>query len=216
MQSIYLELVVTALVAAAVSVIDISVRRDKGIYPRALPLCVLYVVFDVSAALILLAPLRAGAKLMDNSPTVAAAVVAGLIAPLLMRTKVPVPFTKGKHVVNGVAMLRYLQVRVSGEIDDVCAAGETAWILDKVLPAITKLTIAEIEVWVIESINVRYKAPEARSIRRKHIEDVRKIASDPGDEEEKKHLLVQVLIDRCGRRQAIALVRRSRKKAGGK
>ena len=174
MQVSYLGIFVAPLVAVIVSVIELSVHRDKGLYRRALPLCSLYVTFDASAALILLVPLRAGAELIKSSPTTAAAVLAGLVAPLLMRTKVPVPFTKERQVVNAVAMLRRLQIRVSDEIDDLCAAGETAWILDKVLPCIHSMPLSEVELWAVESINVWYRTPQVRLSRRKYVEEVRK------------------------------------------
>lgn len=178
MEPTYLGLIVAPLVAAIASVIELTVRRDKGLYRNAVPLCALYVIFDVAAALILFIILRAGAKLLENSPTTAAAVTAGLIAPLLMRTKIPMPFTKDKHAVYAVAMLRRLQIRVSGQIDDLCAAGETAWILDKVLPSINTLPLSDVKAWVIESINVKYSAPEARRHRRLYIQEVEKVADD--------------------------------------
>jgi hypothetical protein len=207
----FLGIIVALAVSVTASIIDLAVKRDKGLYLRALPLCGLFVVFDAAAALILFVPIRAGAELLEHSLTIAAAVVAGLVAPLLMRTKIPVPFTKGKQLVNAVAMLRRLQIRVGAEIEDLCAAGETAWILDKVLPALKDFPLSEVEAWVIQSINVKYTGPEARVLRRKCIEDVQKVADDAIKEEERKHLLVQILIDRCGRRQVIALVRRAKK-----
>ena len=213
MEPTYLGIFIAPLVAVIVSIIDLSVHRDKGLYRKALPLCVLYAIFDAAAALILLAPLRAGAELLINSPTTAAAVTAGLVAPLLMRTKVPVPFTRDKQTVNAVAMLRRLQIRVSAEIDDLCAVGETEWILDVVLPNIRVLSLAEVEAWAIQSINVKYKGPDARALRRKCIEDLKKAVADPISEDDRKHLMIQMLIDRCGRHQVTALVKRAKKKA---
>jgi hypothetical protein len=210
MDSGYAGIIVALVVAVVVSVIDLSVHRSKGLYLRALPLCILFVVFDATAALIFFIVLRAGAERLKDNPTTAAAVVAGLVAPLLMRTKISVPFTKGQQVVNAVAMLRRLQILVSEEISDVCAAGETAWILDKVLPALRAFPLLDVEAWVIQSINVKYAGPEARTLRRKSIDDVRNAADDSLSEEERKHLLVQILIDRCSRHQVKALVRRAK------
>jgi hypothetical protein len=207
----HLGIIVAPAVAAIASGIDLSVGRNKGLYLRAVPLCVLFVMLDATAAIILLIVLRAGAELLNSSPTTAAAVIAGLVGPLLMRTKIPVPFTNGRQVVNAVAMLRKLQIRVAAGIEDQCNAGETAWILDKVLPVLRTFPLSEVEAWVIQSINVKNVGPQARMLRRKYIEEVQRAADDPIKEEERKHLLVQILIDRCGRRQVTALVRRARK-----
>jgi hypothetical protein len=206
----YLGIIVAWLVAAIVSLIDLSVNRDKGLYLRALPLCVLFMILDSAAAIMLFIPLHAGAEHLQNSTT-ATAVVAGLIGPLLMRTKFPVPFTNNKRLVNVVAMLRWLQVRIASEINDLCAVGETAWILDKVLPALRGIPMTEVEAWVIESINVKYSGTAARVLREKCIKDVRKVTGDAISEDERKHCLIQVLIDRCGRPSVIALVRRAKK-----
>jgi hypothetical protein len=207
-------LIVALVVAVIVSAIDLSVHRNKGLYLRALPLCALFVVFDATAALLLFIALRAGAERLEGSPTTAAAVVAGLVAPLLMRTKISVPFTKGKQIVNAVAMLRRLQILVSEEIGDVCAAGETAWILDKVLPTLEPMPVSEVKAWVVQSISVKYSGPEARPLRHKCIIDVNRAADDAINDEDLKHLLVQILIDRCGRHQVTELVRRAKSLQG--
>jgi hypothetical protein len=209
----YLGLIIAPLIAVIVSAIELTVRRDKGLYRSAIPFCMLYAVFDAAAALILFIILRAGAELLEGSPTTAAAVTAGLVAPLLMRTKIPTPFMKDKQTVYAVAMLRQLQIRVNGKIDDLCAAGETAWILDKVLPAIKALPLLEVKAWVIESIHVKYSAPETRRHRRKCIQQIEKAAADLSSEDDRKHLMIQILIDNCGRHQVIALVKRAEERA---
>lgn len=213
MNPTYLGIIVAWLVAAIVSVIDLSVNRDKGLYLRALPLCTLFVILDSAAAIMLFIPLHVASEHLQNSTT-AAAVVAGLIGPLLMRTEFPVPFTQGRRMVSAVAMLRWLQLRVASEINDLCAVGETAWILDKVLPALRAVPLSDVEAWVIESINVKYSGTAARTVREKCVKDIRKIVGDAVTEEERKHYLMQVLIDRCGRRSVIGLVRRAKKWVG--
>lgn len=205
-------LIAVPLIAAIVSIIELTVQRDRSLYLRAIPLCVLYVIFDVAAALILFVILRTGAKLLDNSPTTAAGVTAGLVAPLLMRTKIPMPFMKDKQTVYTVAMLRRLQIRVKGQIDDICAVGETAWILDTVLPSIESLPLSEIREWAVQSIIVKYSEPAVRRFRHKYIEEIDRAATDQVDENERKHLIIQILLDYCGRGQVTALVRRARKK----
>jgi hypothetical protein len=123
------------------------------------------------------------------------------------------PFTKEKQAVYAVAMLRRLQVRVKGQIDDICATGETSLILDKILPSISKLPLYEVKAWVVQSINVKYSEPDARRRRRELTDEVERIAADQAGENERKHLMIQVLIDNCGRLQALALVKRVRKQA---
>jgi hypothetical protein len=177
----------------------------------------LYVAYDAAAGLIVYIALRAGAELLKESPTIAAAVVSGLIGPLLMRTKIPAPLgsrkSEGRQFVNAVAMLRRLQLSVSAVIDDRCAAGETAWILDVVLPSIKVLPLHTVEEWVIESITVKYRGLQGRASRARYIGEVRKAGKDPIGIEERKHLIIQILIDTCGRRQVIALVKRGGKLA---
>lgn len=214
MNSAPIGIIIALVVAVIVSAIDLSVHRDKGLYLRALPFCGLFVLFDATATLLLFIALRAGAEQLKGTPTTAAAVVAGLVAPLLMRTKISVPFTKGKQIVNAVAMLRRLQILVREEIGDVCAAGETAWILDKVLPILRPMPVSEVKVWVVQSISVKYSGPEARALRRRCIVDVNRAADDAINDEDLKHLLVQILIDRCGRHQVIGLVRRAKSLQG--
>jgi hypothetical protein len=115
-------------------------------------------------------------------------------------------------MVSVVAMLRWLQLRVANEINDLCAVGETAWILDEVLPALRDVPLSEVEVWVIESINVKYSGTAAHTVREECIKDVRKMVEDAVTEEERKHCLIQVLIDRCGRPSVIGLIRRAKKR----
>ena len=213
MNSGFIGILIALIVAAVASAIDLTVHRDKGLYLRAVPLCALFIIFDSSAAIILLIPLRTGAEQLESSPTTAAAVAAGLVGPLLMRTRIPVPFTKGERMVNAVAMLRRLQIRVAAEINDVCAVGETAWLLDKVLPALGAVPLSDVETWVIESINVKYAGVEGRKLRDNCVKDIKRAANDPVGQEERKHILVQILIDRCGRRPVIALVKRTKKRA---
>ena len=211
----YLGIAVASVVAAVVSVMEISIRRDKGLYLNATLPCIFYVAYDASAAIIVYIAFRAGAELLKENPTIAAAVVSGLVGPLLMRTKVPLPFrrdeTGDKQLVNAVAMLRRLQLSMSAVIDDRCAAGETAWILDRVLPAIKTLPLADVEEWVIESIKVRYGGLQGRSRRSRYIGEVRKVSRDSINIDERKHLMIQILIDTCGRRQVVALVKRAEK-----
>lgn len=211
MDSRALGIIIALLVAAIVSVIDLSVHRDKGFYFRALPLCALFAILDAAAAIILFIPLGAGAEHLESSPITAAAVVAGLTGPLMMRTKIPVPFTKGEKTVNAVAMLRWLQIQVASDIKELCAVGETEWILYKVLPSLAETPSPEVQKWVIESITVKYSGVEARKLREKCIKDVTDAAGDVGTEEDRKHRLIQVLIDHCGRRPVIALIRRAKK-----
>ena len=204
-------LIVAPLIAVIVSIIELTVRRDKGLYRRAIPLCILYVVFDAAAALILFVILRAGAKELEGSPTTASAVTAGLVAPLLMRTSIPVPFLKGKQTTYAVATLRRLQIRVKGQIDDLCAAGETAWILDKVLPSVNALPLLDVKAWVIQSINVKYSEPGTRRNRDECIQEVERVVADHDcSEYDRKHLMIQILIDNCGRHQVLALVKRAK------
>jgi len=208
---------VAAVVAAAASVLDVSVRRDKGIYRNAILPCALFVAYDVAAALIAYTVFRAGAELLKERPTTAAAVVSGLAGPLLMRTKIPVPFQKNRaeelRLVNAVAMLRRLQLSIGAVIDDRCAAGETAWIVDVVLPVIRALPLEDVEQWVIESIGVRYGGVEGREDRKRFVAEVEAANKDSIDAEERGHLMIQILMDTCGRRQVIALVRRAKRQS---
>jgi hypothetical protein len=207
----YLGLIIAPLIAVIVSIIELTVRKDRGLYRRAIWLCALYVIFDAAAALILFVILRAGAKLLDSDPTTAAGVTAGLIAPLLMRTNIPLPFLKDKQAVYAVAMLRRLQIRVKGQIDDMCGAEETAWILDTVLPNIEILSLDKVSEWTIQSIKVKYNEPGTRKFRQKYIAEVERAATDQIDENKRKHLIIQILLDRCGRGQVVTLVKRAKK-----
>ena len=213
MEPSYLGLIIAPLIAVIVSIIELTVRKDRGLYRRVILLCTLYVIFDAAAALILYVVLRAGAKLLDSNPTTAAGVTAGLIAPLLMRTSIPLPFLKDKQTVYAVAMLRRLQIRVKGQIDDMCGAEETAWILDTVLPSIEILSLDKVSEWAIQSIKVKYNEPGTRKFRQKYIEEIERAATDQVDENKRKHLIIQILLDRCGRGQVVTLVNRAKKLA---
>lgn len=213
MEPTYLGLIIAPLIAIIVSVIDLSVDKSRRLYRKVTLLCLLYFSFDAAAALILFGLLRAGADLLTGSPTTAAGVTAGLVAPLLMRTKIPRRFSNGGQPVNAVVMLRRLQIGVKGQIDDLCAAAETAWILDVVLPSIETLPLSEIKDWAIQSFNVSLKEPKDRRHRRRCIQKVEQAVLDAASSEnECKHLIIQLLTDNCGRRQVLALVKRAQKK----
>lgn len=202
---------IAAIMGAIVSSVDLFLARDKGIYLSVTPLCLLYILFDVATSLILFAPLNAGAKLLQSNPTEAAGVTAGLIATLLMRTKITVSFLKGRPVVNAVAMLRTLQIKVGVEINERCAVAETNWILDKVLPSLAALTLEEVEVWAIQSLRLKFSDPKDRSRLDEWVADIRRAAADDTDPAEAKRLIVQILQDTRSRRLVIGLMSRAKR-----
>lgn len=212
MHATFLGFVVAGIMGAIVSAIDLSLARDKGLYRSVLALCLLYISFDVGTSLIIFGPLDSGAKLLRSDPVAAAGVFAGLIAPLLMRTKVTIPFLKGRPVVNAVAMLRKLQIKVGTEINERCAVAETDWIFDKVLPSLTILTLEETEQWAIQSLLVKFNDPKMRPKRDKWIADIRRAAADDSPIADCKHLIVQILQDAGSRHLVVGLMNRAKRK----
>jgi hypothetical protein len=211
----YLGIIVAPAVAAVVSVMEVSVRKDRAIYRSAIIPVIFYAAYDAGASLLLYTAFRGVAELFRENPTIAAAVVSGLVGPLLMRTKVPNPFQKneagGRQFVNAIAMLRRLQLSMSAVIDDRCAAAETDWILDVVLPALRAMPVDEVEDWITESIKVKNRGVPGRRARTRFIGEVRKANNDSISPEDRKHLMVQILIDTCGRRHVVTLVKRAKR-----
>lgn len=200
------------LTAATVSVIELRINRERGLYKSAFLLCVLYVTLDVVAALILFTPMRAGAELLRERPTMAAAIVSGLFAPSVMRTNIRVPFSKGRYFFSAAAMLRRLHFGVDHDIEEVCGASQSGWILDHVLPTVAILTVSELEDWAIEAIRAKLDSESQRSKRDECIESIKQMAADGSSEADLKHLIIQIIMDQCGRRYVVALLRRAKKK----
>lgn len=213
----YLGIIVAPAVATVVSVMEVSVRKDRAIYRSAIMPVIFYAAYDAGASLLLYTAFRGVAGLFRENPTVAAAVVSGLVGPLLMRTKVPNPFQKneadGRQFVNAIAMLRRLQLTMSAVIDDRCAAAETDWILDVVLPALRAMPVDDVGKWITESITVKNRGLQGRRARARLIAEVNKANDDSISPEDRKHLMVQILIDTCGRRHVVTLVKRAKRYA---
>jgi hypothetical protein len=205
--------IIASIVSAIVSVIDLSLARDKGLYRAVTLLFLLYVSFDVATSLILCTPIEVGAKLLQSDPVEAAGVVAGLISALLMRTKVTIPFLKSRPDVNAIAILRKLQIKVSVEINERCAVAETDWVLDRVLPSLSVLTLTEVEQWAVQALVVKFNEPDQRAMRDDRIADIHAAGEDAGNEPESKRLIVQILQDTGGRRLVVGLMNRAKRKS---
>lgn len=197
---------IAGIVAAIVSCIDLCTARDKGLYRSVALLCVLYASFDVATSIIVFTPFDFGADRLHSDPVAIAGASAGLIAALLMRTKVTVPFLKGRPSVNSVAMLRKLQLKVGTEIDDRCAASETDWILDKVVPDLKFVPVPDIGKWACQALRVKLNDPKMRTKLDECVARIEEAAADDVDPEDAKQLIVQILRDEGGRRLVIGLV----------
>jgi hypothetical protein len=73
------------------------------------------------------------------------------------------------------------------------------------------MPVEEVEEWITESIKVKNRGVPGRQARTRFIAEVKKANNDSISPEDRKHLMVQILIDTCGRRHVVTLVKRAKR-----
>jgi hypothetical protein len=188
----------------------LSLTRDKLVYRPVLLLYPLYLCLDIAAALMLLPVLEAGSRLIHGSLSTAAAVVAGLTGPLLIRANITFLTKNRLRTINAMGALRALQIRIAQEIDERSAASETDWVLDVVLPSLASTSVETVAKWVLEALPTVLARSKLAITQGRIIKNINAAASIDA-EEDAKHLIVQILLDNGGRRPVQELVRSARK-----